>query len=153
MMNLKNQISRQEELDNCTFVKTILMIIIVIFHSILAWNKSWFSVIELKESAPIFEIISSWMSTFHVYAFACVSGYIFYYCRFEKRSASYQNFWKFTANKLKRLIIPYYAVALLWVAPAKQYFYPCTSIEDFISAYILGEDAEQLWFLFVTPLI
>lgn len=137
---------RQTELENCTFIKTVLMVLIVLFHSILAWNGSWFSVIGVKNSAPVFEVMSSWLSTFHVYTFACVSGYIFYYCKYEKKSKSYYNYWSFIKNKCKRLLVPYYVVVILWVAPAKQFFYPC-NIAGYVKAYILGEDAEQLWFL------
>ncbi len=137
---------RGMELENCTFMKTVLMLLIVVFHSILAWNGSWFSTIKLTYSNAAFEIVSSWLSTFHVYTFACVSGYIFYYCKYEKRAATYSNFLKFIINKIKRLIVPYYVVAILWVAPAKQFFYPI-NFKTFFKSYILGEDAEQLWFL------
>lgn len=153
MYERRNNFDRQTELENCTFVKTVLMIIIVLFHSILAWNNSWFSVIGLKQSAPALELISSWMSTFHVYAFACVSGYLFYYCKYERKSSTYQDLLKFTRNKVKRLIIPYYVVAVVWVAPAKQFFYPCKNIGDFCKAYLFGEDAEQLWFLLMLFLV
>ena len=122
------------------------MLLIVIFHSILAWNNTWFSVIGLTYRAPIFEVISAWLSTFHVYTFAGVSGYIFYYCKYERKSKTYQNYRSFLKNKTRRLIVPYFVVSILWVAPAKQFFYQI-NIKEFIRAYILGEDAEQLWFL------
>lgn len=33
---------RQAELSNCTFLKTILMFLVVFYHCILYWSGSWF---------------------------------------------------------------------------------------------------------------
>ena len=37
-----NSISTQRELENCTFIKTILMITIVLYHSLVFWTGTWF---------------------------------------------------------------------------------------------------------------
>ena len=146
------QTDRQTELENCTFIKTILMIIIVLYHSVLAWNDSWFNAVKIVYHCFNLGVLASWLGTFHVYTFACVSGYLFYYCKYEKNSISYTNFYSFIKNKFKRLIIPYYCIAILWVAPIKYFFYPIT-IETYFKSYILGEDAEQLWFLLMLFLV
>jgi len=44
--NIENEKYREKELENCTFIKTILMVIIVIYHSMLFWNGTWFNVIQ-----------------------------------------------------------------------------------------------------------
>ena len=43
-MNRENGIisNRQTELTNCTFVKTVLMLIVLIYHCIIFWTGSWF---------------------------------------------------------------------------------------------------------------
>ncbi len=80
-----DKILAKKQLDNCYFIKTVLMIIIVFYHSILFWSESW-----LTEVTPVFEskslaVISSWLNSFHVYAFTLVSGYIFYFLKNEKK--------------------------------------------------------------------
>lgn len=35
---MEEKINDQNKLDNCTFVKTILMIFVVLYHSILFWG-------------------------------------------------------------------------------------------------------------------
>ena len=81
----------KKQIDNCYFVKTVLMIIIVFYHSILSWSETW-----LTEFKPIFEsktlaVMANWLNSFHVYAFTLVSGYIFYFLKNEKRNMANLN--------------------------------------------------------------
>ena len=82
-------ISRNNEVTNCGFVKTILMLLVVFYHSILYWNGQWF-IGKPEFASPLFSIIAQWLNTFHIYAFTLVSGYLFYYLKFEK--GKYGNF-------------------------------------------------------------
>ena len=135
-------LTRKQELSNCTFVKTILMVLIVLYHSVNFWND-WlgkapiFSVIALKE-------LALWLNSFHIYAFILVSGYLYYYLKIEKEK--YNKFIPFAINKVKRLIVPYVFVAILWVIPIQCLFfrYDLTTI---IEKYVLGIAPSQLWFL------
>ena len=71
-MNLQKT-NQKEELVNCTFVKTVLMLIVVFFHSIVFWRGGWFDIIEPAESFLPYSILAQWLQSFQVYAFALIS--------------------------------------------------------------------------------
>lgn len=135
--------NNQNELYNCTFVKTILMILIVLYHSVLFWRSNWFIGKPIYE-AQVLAVISRWLNSFHVYAFTLVSGYIFYYMKFEK--GKYDDFRTFFINKCKRLLVPYMFCACIWVIPFDIYYFKI-NLEDIVYRYIFGTGPSQLWFL------
>ena len=134
---------RQNELANCTFVKTILMLLIVFYHSILFWSGDWFTGKPMFEAKPMI-YVADWLNSFHIYGFTLISGYLFYYVRFEREG--YARFIPFVMNKAKRLLIPYIFVAVFWVIPISSVFFHY-SAEDLIYKYVLGTSPSQLWFL------
>lgn len=143
---MKKQLSvidSKTELDNCNFVKTVLMIIIVAYHSILYWNGSWFDGQPIFSSA-VLPVIARWLNSFHIYTFALVSGYIFSFLRFE--TEKYNNFGKFVKNKAKRLLIPYAFIAAVWVIPVAVILLDY-GVKDVLKSYVLGIAPSQLWFL------
>lgn len=133
----------QSELEGCRFVKTILMLLVVLYHGCLFWSGNWF----LEEEAvaiPWIATFAQWLNSFHIYAFTLVSGYLFYYLKCEQ--GKYEKFLPFIKNKAKRLLIPYAFVAIIWVVPVHLYFYP----GDYVmiaEKYILATAPSQLWFL------
>ena len=137
-------LNRTEQLENCSFAKTILMIIIVFYHSILFWKGNWFDTIEPVYSCKSLGVLAEWLNTFHIYAFTLISGYIFYYIKFEKHG--YQIALSFIKNKFKRLIIPYAFVSVIWVIPISIYFFHY-DVSEILKKYILGVSPSQLWFL------
>lgn len=140
-----NEISKKsrEELENCSFIKTILMIIVVIYHCILFWSGDWFSVTP-KISNNVLPMIAKWLNTFHISGFTFISGYIYYYIRFEKNG--YSNYVIYIKKKIRRLIVPYIFVAFLWVLPIGNIFFNY-SYSDILFKIILGQSPGQLWFL------
>lgn len=133
---------RDKELKNCTPIKAILMLIIVIYHSMRVYAEgTWGPYIPMQE-APILGYTSDWLNSFHVYAFTVISGYIFCFIKYEK--SGYQNYKAFIGNKIKRLLVPYVFVAAIWVAPIHAYFF---GTEGLVEKYLLGMSPSQLWFL------
>lgn len=130
--------------ENCTFVKTILMLIVVIYHCLLFWGGNWFTVIEPSVVIPSSVYFSGWLSTFHVYCFVLTSGYLYSFLRFEKHK--YQHFGKFVKSKTFRLLIPFVFVSAIWAIPIGQVFYHL-SLKEIITKYLLGVAPSQLWFL------
>lgn len=120
------------------------MLIVVIYHCILFWTGTWFTVQSPLIYSSFFAVLSQWMNTFHIYGFVLVSGYLFFYLKYEK--GSYLNFLPFISNKAKRLLIPYVFIATMWVMPVSCLFFRYT-LEDIIKKYILGISPSQLWFL------
>lgn len=145
MHELNRKFDFNNELNNCTFIKTILMVLIVLYHSILFWSENWFLVV----GTPVFQCqllkyLAVWLNSFHIYTFSLVSGYIFFYVKDEQKR--YRDFLSFLKNKTKRLIIPYFFVSLIWVIPAKIFFRESFFIPALLDVF-LGIGCAQLWFL------
>lgn len=142
MKNHKND----KMLDNCYFVKTVLMLLVVFYHSILFWGGSWIDNQPVIFKSKFLSILAVWLNTFHIYGFTLVSGYIFQYLKYEKDK--YQKFFPFIVNKVKRLLVPYVFVAIIWVIPISYVLFSYTS-KDIILKYVLCTGPSQLWFLWM----
>lgn len=136
----------KNELLNVNFAKTVLMILIVLCHSAAFWNGNWFTK-NPKFDSLFLSGFSEWLGTFHVYCFCLISGFLFYYLKYEKGSEKYNNFSLFVRQKLKRLIVPYVFLAILWVIPIAMYFFPNYTIKNITISYALAVSPSQLWFL------
>lgn len=141
--NERNILDRRKELENCNFVKMVLMLVVVVFHCILFWRGDWFKGEPVFASQAL-KVIADWMGTFHIYGFALVSGYIYSYLKLEK--GKYDKFLPFVLNKAQRLLIPYVFVAIIWVIPVTQVFFSY-SLKEIVSKYVLATSPSQLWFL------
>lgn len=131
-------------MQNCNFCKTVLMLIIVFYHAGMFWTGDWFTAIRPAQTSQPISIAVHWMGTFHVYAFTLISGYIYYYIRFQR--GGYEEISKFIINKTKRLVVPYIFIATLWVIPLSNIFFHLNCIQ-IVKSYTLGESPSQLWFL------
>ena len=133
-----------DSIDNCVFIKTILMIFVIIGHSVNFWNGTWFTVYIPASESYVLKMLSLFVNAFHIYAFTLTSGYIFAYLVNDLHK--YTDFWGFVRKKIFRLLVPYIFTCLLWVIPIAQIFYQYSLHEVFIR-YILGTNPNQLWFL------
>ena len=138
-MQKRNIIGR--DLINCNFIKTILMLLVVLYHSLLSVG-GWLNQ-ETGKDTELFSFIAMWLNTFHIYAFMLVSGYIFFAMKYEY--GKYDVWKEFFIKKIKRLLVPYYFVTIIWIIPVSIF------VDGYISArrsmkMFLGA-AEQLWFL------
>ena len=131
------------ELHGCTFAKTVLMLIVLFYHSILYFGGTWFTR-DPAVISPSLSYLAQWFNTFHIYGFALISGYLFYYGRMER--GKYPTYGGFLLQKAKRLLVPYVFVVTLWVAPFHWFFFRCP-FSEILDKYILGKSASQLWFL------
>lgn len=132
-------------IENCSFIKVILMILVVLYHSSVFWTGTWLNVISVYEKSIFLDIFSRWLNSFHVYGFTLVSGYIFNYLIDEGK---YRNFKKFILKKLNRLILPYLFVTIIWVAPISSIVLSLDKTELFYK-YVLCINPSQLWFLWM----
>lgn len=112
MNNAVNSL-KKNSLENCKFIKTILMLSVILGHSIAFWTGKWFTNNPQISSSSL-ALVYDWINSFHIYAFTIVSGYIF---AFKKCGGGYTQYLPFLKNKVKRLLIPYIFVALIWVIP------------------------------------
>lgn len=131
------------ELKNCNTIKTVLMLSVVLYHSMLIYaSDNWFRPPVIP--SEIAGGIAKWMNSFLIYAFTLVSGYIFYYVKFER--GGYQKYIKLLWNKFQRLIIPYIVVTALWAIPVYLLFFK-PDIGTVIRKFVIADSPEQLWFL------
>ena len=141
---MKNGYDSYTELSNCTFLKTILMLSVVLYHSVVFWTEKWLVVQSPVITSRVLCFFAEYLNSFHIYGFALVSGYIFYYVKYEK--CGYRTFGAFFINKVKRLLVPYLFVAITWVIPISLIFFNFDQINYFRN-YFFAVSPSQLWFL------
>lgn len=134
----------QKELENCNFAKTILMLLVVLYHSMVFWRGNWFCDAPAILS-PALSLAAKWLDSFHIYAFTLISGYIFYYQQRENKK-HYSSYKALISSKFKRLLIPYIFVSVIWVIPISEYFFH-DGVKEVLYKYALATSPSQLWFL------
>lgn len=140
-----DSLDRQTELSDCTFVKTVLMLSIVFYHSLIFWRGGWnvVGVAPTQSAAGIYWLVQ-WLAACQNYAFALASGYLFYYVKYER--GGYGHFGSFLCNKAKRLLVPFLFVGAAWVIPVSC-LYLKQDLWQTVVDYLLVKDAGQIWFL------
>ena len=131
-------------LNNTSFIKTILMLLVMLDHACAFWTGNWFTGEPVIPSATL-NIVCNLLGSFHVFSFALISGYLF---AFKTRKGDYASYIPFLKNKAKRLLVPYLFSMLVWVAPVSQHFFHWDNVYLF-RKYILCIDPSQLWFLWM----
>ena len=135
-----------DDLSNCSFVKTILMLTVVIYHAMLFWGGvGWFTGTPVYNS-DILREFALCLNYFHVQAFTLVAAYLYCYLRYE--CGKYAEFVPFCRKKLQRLIVPYIFVSAFWVVPFSVYFFDL-SMKDVFIKYVLATSPSQLWFVWM----
>lgn len=66
----------KKQLENVGFVKTVLMLTIILGHSCNFWRGDWFTKNPAIECYGL-RFLSLYVNSFHIYAFTLVSGYLF----------------------------------------------------------------------------
>ena len=141
----KKFVDVKNELENTTFAKTVLMLLVVFYHCIVFWRGDWFMG-DPVISSKFLAVLSDWLNSFNIYAFALISGYLFYFNKYEQ--GKYRKFLPFTVTKAKRLLIPYAFVAAVWVIPI-QYFFFRYDFETIVKNFVFAMNPNQLWFLWM----
>lgn len=133
-----------KKLLNCTAVKTILMLFVMLYHSCVFWTGTWWDTLPLFPS-PVLNYLARWLNSFHIYAFTLASGYLFVY---KIQSGSYGKYWPFLKNKARRLLIPYLFTALVWVVPISVYLFQWDAAL-LLRKFVFCIEPEQLWFVWM----
>lgn len=145
MNNIKDSIFPAQALESCHFAKMILMMCVILCHSCAFWTAKWFTAITPILNCPQVGYFGNWFGTFQIPAFVLISGYIYSYIKLEK--GGYYSRKLFVINKIKRLLIPYFFVTLVWLIPLSYVFHNYT-VYDVLFKYLV-EGGEQLWFLYM----
>ena len=135
---------KELNLEHCNLIKVLMMFLVVIYHCMLLWGgRNWFPV-KVEQNAVI-TFICNLLKSVHIYTFAFVSGFLFYYLRYEK--GRYNNLKKDTKDRAKRLLIPYIIVAALWVIPFNVYYFK-SNLVQVLRRFVVAEAPNQLWFYY-----
>lgn len=86
-----------------------------------------------------------WLATFHVPTFVLISGFIYSHIVNEKKGYSKPS--EFLCKKVKRLLMPYFAITILWLIPFALVLSSYTFKEIIVKYVLVG--GEQLWFLYM----
>lgn len=131
-------------LEKCDIIKVSMMLCVMFYHCISLWSsEGWFNQ-PPAESSKFLEIICAFLNTFHIYVFAFVSGYLFYFLKYEKKR--YKNYLSDIGHRAKRLLIPYAVTSLFWVIPFYVYFFDA-DFKQVLLKFVLATAPNQLWFL------
>lgn len=137
--------NNNRELEQVNALKTIMMFCVVLYHSILASSRNgWGGISSPLGEGQIAQYIAGWLNMFHVEFFAFASGYLFYMMRYEK--GKYRTPENDINNRFKRLMIPFFAVSVLWAIPAQLIAYGF-SWSIILKGFVLQIAPAQLWFL------
>ncbi len=121
------------------------MLLVILGHSCAFWSGNWFTVVPVANTEPVLNFLFSWLTSFHIYTFTLVSGYLFAY---KILGGAYKKYSAFIKNKAERLLIPYTFAMMVWVAPISAFFYK-SGVYDLFKTYILCINPSQLWFLWM----
>lgn len=132
-----------KELKEISILKTIMMLLVVLYHSCLFFNGKWFTTITPVYEAKYLQIFTFWLNTFHIQTFTFASGFLFFYL---KSIGKYKDTKKDIINRAKRLLLPLIITIVFWALPFNIYYFGFDFSKIF-HKYILMENPSQLWFL------
>lgn len=134
------EMTKERELGLTGPVKALAMLVIVLYHACALYGGSWFG--EPATPCRALGVLVQWLSTVHVPLFLLVSGYIWAYLKME--TSKYDDSCVVIKKKVKRLLVPYLFVSIVWAGPVYYFFYGGVST---FTAFVLGDNPSQLWFL------
>lgn len=136
---------KNRTLDNCKYIKGVLMIFVILGHSVAFWTGNWFDVETPAHEAHALKVLCSWLGSFHTYAFVLISGYIF---AFKMKLGGYSKYSVLLKNKAKRLLVSYFFVTIIWLIPFQVFLFK-RSMQTLRDNYLFCNSPEQLWFLWM----
>lgn len=140
----KSKLKKSERLNDLGFMKTIMMVLVVLCHSMAFFTGNWFRMARPAYDAAYLALFSDFLGTFHIQTFAMASGFLYYYLRAEK--GRYNDPKNDIKKRAKRLLVPYLFTSIFWAIPIGVLFYKY-SLGELFSKFILITGPAQLWFL------
>lgn len=137
---------RDRDLEICDFTKMIMMLCVVLYHSaaIFMIGTSQWGPEPPVHPNPVIGFLASWLDSIHVYTFTAVSGYLYFYLKYEAKH--YTAVKNVILKKVKRLLVPYVMTCVFWVIPFHLHYFHA-GIRELVIKYLIGIAPSQLWFL------
>ena len=142
--------NKDGKLESLSFIKTILMLFVILGHSVVFWSGGQWLPVAPAYGSAVLSYLAKILGSFHVYAFALASGYIYCYQKYERGNDA--KIPVFIKKKARRLLIPYAFVCAVWVVPAAIVIFKY-GLKDVLLKYVLGTSPNQLWFLLMLFLV
>ena len=122
-----------------TNLRAIAIMIVIIGHSIILYDSSW-GFYSSDNHSLILENLKHIINLFQMPLFFSISGFCFYYSKdFNIK------------KKIKRLIIPFIVVFIIWVIPfriiSRYPLYENYNLLQIVYNGIIGKDCGHLWYL------
>lgn len=133
-----------KKLNNISFIKTIVMLLVVLYHSMLFYTGNWLININPLKIISWVDYLTSFINTYTMPMFVFCSGYLFFYQKINYNK--YTNPVKDIKNRFNRLIIPYISTSIFWIIPIGVLLLNY-NINDIVEKFALGLSPSQLWFL------
>lgn len=125
----------RQNLDEVSFIRPILILLVVLYHSMAIHTGNW----EMPEGGtiiPVYKAIGRLSYAFMLEAFTFISGYVWAYQR-ETRGKK-DGIWKLCKKKSLRLLLPMIIFGIFYIFLFEPYYF---------SVMHLIEGAGHLWFL------
>ncbi|MBC2580572.1 acyltransferase family protein [Clostridium sp. DJ247] len=136
-------------LNNISLLRVFAILIVVLGHSMIVYQYKWGIYTPVVKSS-FFNALKTYIDTFQMPLFIFISGYVYYYSR--KECGKYNNSIEFLVSKVKRLLVPYMCIALIYVLPIRMFtsykgYYGNNVFEIIYKYFITGLDVGHLWYL------
>lgn len=127
-------------------LRAIAILTVVIGHSIIIYSSEW-NMMQTSVECPFFDSLKHIINLYQMQLYFFISGFLMYGTL--QKNVSFNQFLK---DKVRRILVPYFFVGLLWMIPVKTLI----NISDFsikqlfsqIINLIDGVSNGHLWFLY-----
>lgn len=142
-MNASVQRPRNYKIVN---LRAIAILTVVIGHSIIIYSSRW-DTMQTSVECPFFDSLKYVIDLYQMPLYFFISGFLMYGTL--QKNISFNQFLK---DKIKRLLIPYFFVGLLWLIPINTLLaisdFNINQLFSYIVNFVLGIRNRHLWFLY-----
>ena len=125
-------------------IRAFAILIVVLGHSIILYSSQW-ALYESERTCVALDYAKQIINLFQMPLYFSISGYLFS-MRWGERKAG-----RFIVNKVRRLIVPFFAIGMMWMIPIKLLLrYPHYEGRSYLGALFMllnGSDVGHLWYL------
>ncbi|QZY55336.1 acyltransferase family protein [Crassaminicella profunda] len=148
-MTEQNIIKEHNKLEHIILLKIFAILIVVLGHSTLIYNDNWTYFIAINQS-KFFHYLKEYINTFQMPLFVFISGYLYYFTHVEQ--CKYNTFKILINKKIKKLVVPYLCIGLIWVVPIRYFveyenYRSLKLIQVIFTKVLVVKDVGHLWFL------
>lgn len=132
---------KNHKIDN---IRAFAIMTVVVGHSIILYSSQW-GLYEPDRTSVLLDYMKKLINLYQMPLFFSLSGYLFSMTWKDRK------FFSFFINKARRLIVPFFAIGMLWMIPVKMIIhYPYYEGRTYVDAFFMllyGYDLGHLWYL------